>query len=208
MAKQTIQYRKVDDLVPDPRNARTHDPDQVAQLEASIERFGWTNPILCDDMIRAGHGRRMAAQAIYARGGRIRLPSGDELPDGTVPVLDCTGWSEADKRAYVLADNQLALNAGWDEGVLAEELKALSEMEFPIELTGFSDADLDEMLARLNAESSAPGENQQDSNFTYSDQYGVIIICKDEAEQQAVYERMMAAHESEGMGLGVKVVTT
>lgn len=208
MAKQTIQYRRVEDLVPDPRNARTHDPDQVAQLEASIERFGWTNPILCDDMIRAGHGRRMAAQAIYARGGRIRLPSGDELPEGTVPVLDCTGWSDADKRAYVLADNQLALNAGWDEGVLAEEIRALSEIKFPLETMGFDEDYLADLIAGLEKADQDPGSNQQDSNFSYSDQYGVIIICKDEAEQQAVYERMMEAHESEGLGLGVKVVTT
>jgi|SRR5215467_5165675 len=104
-----VERRAVADLVPYARNARTHSPEQVKQIAASIGEWGWTNPILVDEggLIIAGHGRVMAAEAIGIT---------------EVPVMVARGWNEAQKRAYALADNKLALNAGWDEHLLAAEL--------------------------------------------------------------------------------------
>jgi ParB-like chromosome segregation protein Spo0J len=141
------KIRSIEDLIPYDRNPRTHSRVQVEQLAASIREWGWTMPVLADgDGIVAGHGRLMAARQIYEAGGTIRLPSGDELPQGTVPVIDCTGWSEEQRRAYVVADNQLPLNAGWDEQLLAGELDALQGMEFNLDLLGFAPDELSKLL--------------------------------------------------------------
>jgi DNA modification methylase len=146
-----IALRKLADLQPDPNNARTHSPEQVQQIVESIRTFGWTNPILADELIRAGHGRTMAAKLIYDSGGSIWLAPGEaaggqKLPAGTVPVIDCTGWDEAQRRAYALADNQLALNAGWDEDILRQELGAISGMDFEIAVIGFDTRALDALM--------------------------------------------------------------
>lgn len=128
----------VADLVPYARNARTHSPAQVAQLAASIREFGWTNPVLIDEAggIIAGHGRVLAAR---------------EMGMQAVPCLRLTGLTEAQKRAYVIADNKLALNAGWDEALLEAEIEALADMGFDIALTGFDE--LLEEAGRERAES-------------------------------------------------------
>ena len=116
-------------LTPYARNARTHSDEQVAQIAASIEAFGFTNPVLADETgtIIAGHGRVLAAQ---------RLGLAD------IPVMVARGWSAAQIRAYLLADNKLALNAGWDTATLALELGELNAMGFDLALTGFSDAEI------------------------------------------------------------------
>ncbi len=121
-------------LAPYQRNARTHSDEQVAQIAASIQEFGFTNPVLVDETgtIIAGHGRVLAAR----KAG---------LPD--VPVMVARGWSEAQIRAYLLADNKLALNAGWDTATLALELGELQAMGFDLALTGFSDDEIAELLA-------------------------------------------------------------
>lgn len=119
-----IKRRKVDALVPYARNARTHSNEQVMQIAASIKEWGWTNPILVDEDggIIAGHGRVLAA---------LKLGIKD------VPTMTASGWTDAQKRAYILADNQLALNAGWDMDLLKVELADLDDMEFDIDLIGF-----------------------------------------------------------------------
>jgi ParB-like chromosome segregation protein Spo0J len=98
-------------LIPYARNARTHAEDQVAQIAASIREWGWTNPVLVgeDGTIIAGHGRVLAAR-------KLRIPD--------VPVMVAAGWSDAQKRAYTIADNKLTLNGGWDQDLLALELGA------------------------------------------------------------------------------------
>ncbi len=108
-----VEHRPVADLIPYARNARTHSDAQVAEIAGSIQAFGWTNPILVDsaDGIIAGHGRLLAAR---------------KLKHGTVPVIELSGLSEAEKRAYLLADNRLALNAGWDDALLAAEIADLT----------------------------------------------------------------------------------
>jgi len=125
---------KVAKLVPYARNSRTHTPDQVDQIAASIREWGWTTPVLVDEAgsIIAGHGRVLAAK---------------KLGIGEVPVMTASGWSEAQKRAYVIADNKLALNAGWDNDLLKLEFEELEGLDFNLSLTGFSSDELSALLA-------------------------------------------------------------
>ena len=124
----------VERLVPYERNARTHSAEQVAQIAASIREFGFTNPILVDgkDGIIAGHGRLMAAK---------------DLGLSEVPVVVLDHLTEAQKRAYVLADNKLALNAGWDVDMLTAEMEGLQAAEFDLSLLGWSVDELSGLLA-------------------------------------------------------------
>lgn len=128
-----IEVRKIQSLRPYAGNARTHSKKQVRQIANSIQRFGFANPVLIsdDDEIIAGHGRVMAAK---------------ELGLATVPTLKLSHLSPAERRAYVLADNKLALNAGWDNEILAIELQALVDIDFDLSLTGFSLAEVDLVL--------------------------------------------------------------
>src|ERR1700710_2703736 len=125
-----VERRPIASLVPYARNARTHSDAQVAQLAASIREWGWTMPVLVDEAggIIAGHGRVLAARLLG-------------LED--VPVMTATGWSEAKRRAYIIADNKLALNGGWDDAMLAGELSDLEAETFDMSLIGFS---VDEMV--------------------------------------------------------------
>ena len=129
-----ITWRPLGELVPYARNPRTHSDAQVAQIAASIKEFGWTVPILVDGAngIIAGHGRVLAAR---------------KLGMDRVPVIRFEHLSEAQKRAYVLADNQLALNAGWDEALLRLELADLSGLGFDLGLIGFAEVELERLLA-------------------------------------------------------------
>jgi DNA modification methylase len=124
-----VERRAVAALVPYARNARTHSDEQVAQIAASIREWGWTVPVLVDEtgMIIAGHGRVLAAA---------------RLGIGEVPVTVARGWSEAQKRAYVIADNKLTDNGGWDQALLTVEVADLASMGFDLPLIGFSEADL------------------------------------------------------------------
>jgi DNA modification methylase len=133
MAGQNIVERSIAKLRPYKRNARTHSKKQIMQIAHSIERFGFTNPVLVSDdgEIIAGHGRVEAAKSLGIK---------------AVPTLALSHLSEAERRAYVLADNKLALNAGWDKEMLAIELQALVDLEFDTELTGFSLAEVDLVL--------------------------------------------------------------
>jgi DNA modification methylase len=130
-----VERRSVNALVPYARNARTHSPAQIDKIAASIREWGWTNPVLIDEHggIIAGHGRVLAAQ---------------KLGFDEVPVMVATGWTEAQRRAYVLADNRLALDAGWDEDLLRTELADLGDLGFDLPLTGFADAELGKLLPR------------------------------------------------------------
>ena len=141
-----VERRSVDALVPYARNARTHSDEQVAQIAASIREWGWTTPILVDEDggIIAGHGRVMAARKL----------SIDE-----VPVMVATGWTDAQRRAYVLADNQLALNAGWDTELLKVEIQGLDGDGFDLALLGFGD----DALAGLLAEEPTEGLTDEDA---------------------------------------------
>lgn len=128
-----IEQLQVIDLIPFINNSRTHSDEQVAQVAASIKEFGFTNPILIDgdNGIIAGHGRLMAAR---------------KLSIETVPCIRLAHLSEAQRRAYVIADNKLALNAGWDDELLSLELGELKEMDFDLSLIGFSEDELELLL--------------------------------------------------------------
>lgn len=142
-----IEFRPIESLSPYTRNSRTHSPEQIKQLVKLVKEFGWTNPVLADGSgIIAGHGRVMAAKKIYAEGITIRLPNGSEVPPGTVPVVDCTGWSEAQRKAYIIADNKSAENAGWDDGMLKLELSDLRALEYDLDCTGFSIPEIEGLL--------------------------------------------------------------
>lgn len=129
-----IEKRKVDDLIPYARNARTHSDEQVAQIAASIKEWGWTTPILIDEEgeIIAGHGRVMAAR---------------KLGIEEIPTMTAVGWTKAQKKAYVLADNQLPQNAGWDMDLLKVEVMDLDGDGFDLSLMGFEDDFIADMLA-------------------------------------------------------------
>ena len=129
-----VAYRPLDSLVPYARNARTHSEAQVAEIAGSIREFGFTNPVLIaeDGTLIAGHGRVLAARLLGMK---------------TVPAITLTGLSETQRRALVLADNRIALNAGWDESLLALELSDLKDAGVDLGIMGFEDGELDRLLA-------------------------------------------------------------
>lgn len=143
-----IETLPIDTLIPYARNSRTHSDDQVAQIAASIREFGFTNPVLidADGGLIAGHGRVMGAR---------------KLGMADIPCIRLAHLSEAQRRAYVIADNKLALNAGWDDAMLALELRDLQGMDFDLSLTGFENNDIAALLAGLDA--TPEGETDADA---------------------------------------------
>ena len=130
-----IKYQPVADLIPYARNSRTHSDAQIAQIAASIKEFGWTNPILLDGKngIIAGHGRVLAAQ---------------KLGETQVPTIELSYMTENQKKAYIIADNKLALNAGWDDAMLVLEMNDLKDANFAIDVIGFNQSELDELFGK------------------------------------------------------------
>jgi DNA modification methylase len=128
-----VEHWPIDRLVPYAKNSRTHSEEQIAQIAASIKEWGFTTAVLVDEQggIIAGHGRVLAAR---------------KLGIDTLPVMVATGWTEPQKRAYVIADNQLALNAGWNMEMLKTEIDGLKLEDFDIDLLGFEDSFLDGLL--------------------------------------------------------------
>ena len=141
-----VERWKIEKLVLYARNARTHSDEQVAQIAASIKEWGWTTPVLVDETgsIIAGHGRTLAARL-------LRMTE--------IPVMVADGWSDAKKRAYIIADNKLALNAGWDNEMLALELGEIGDLGFDLDLTGFTA----EEIAALMPEQIEPGLTDEDA---------------------------------------------
>ena len=135
-----IERMAVQSLAPYARNARTHSDTQIAQIAAAIREWGWTTPVLVDEArtVIAGHGRLLAAE-------RLGL---DE-----VPVIVARGWSESQKRAYIIADNKLAENAGWDDTLLQLEAADLAALGFDLQLMGFSESELGELTGAPKAPS-------------------------------------------------------
>ena len=163
------------------RNPRTHSPEQITRIAASLLEFGWTNPILvdADGGIVAGHGRLLAAK---------------ELGMATVPVIELPHLTEAQRRAYIIADNRLALDAGWDEDLLAEELKALGELDFNLELTGFDLDELHDLLEDETVEEVAAPEPPEDPVSRPGDLWILgnhRLLCGDSSDPAAV-DRLLA----------------
>ena len=132
-----IVYKKINELKSYENNSRTHDESQIKQICESIKEYGWTNPVLIDEkgMIIAGHGRVEGAKKLDIK---------------EVPCIVLSGLTEAQKKAYVIADNKMALNAGWNEEVLKTELENLKELDFDLELTGFSKKELEKLFDEIN----------------------------------------------------------
>lgn len=170
--KLKIQYKPIQDLIPYARNSRTHNDAQVAQIAASIKEFGWTNPVLLDgeNGIIAGHGRVLAAQ---------------KLGESEVPTIELSHMDDNQKRAYIIADNKLALNAGWDNEMLMLEVADLKDAGYDLGLTGFS---LDE-IAALNGDADIDEEfkepNDESRNL-------LMIECQGERELETLYEEMQS----------------
>lgn len=186
----TIEHLATDALVPYARNSRTHSPEQVAQIAASITEFGFTNPVLidADNTLIAGHGRVLAAQ---------------QLGLATVPAIRLAHLSSAQRRAYVIADNKLAENAGWDMATLAREVEDLQADGYDIDLLGFGDDELADLLGTANKDpdTGADGSNIDDAPDVRPEpttQTGDLwllgqhrVVCGDSTSKQNV-QRLMA----------------
>lgn len=169
-----VEKIPVESLIPYARNARTHSDDQVAQIAASIREFGFCNPVLIDGVkgIIAGHGRVLAARKLGMQ---------------TVPCIELSHLNENQKRAYILADNRLALSAGWDEAMLALELSALQIEGFDLGLTGFDAVELDGALDAEAGGDDAPGD---DEGIDYKEHFAVLVECDSESHQADVFEKL------------------
>lgn len=153
-------YKKeaVDNLIPYARNSRTHSDAQVAKIAASIKEFGFLNPVIIDgeNGIVAGHGRILAAR---------------KLGIASVPVIEAAHLTEAQKRAYIIADNRLALDAGWDDEMLKIELQDIESLRFNLDLIGFSNAELESLFLEPDF---APGTEDDQGSLT---DYGAKCEC-------------------------------
>jgi DNA modification methylase len=179
-----ITVKKVDSLIPYVKNSRTHSPDQVAQIAASIKEFGWTNPILVDgdNGIIAGHGRLMAAR---------------KLGHKEVPTIELKDLTETQKKAYIIADNRLALNAGWDNEMLTIELNDLLADGFALDILGFDPKEIaallePEMVEGLTDEDAVP-EVPEEPKTRLGDIYQLgnhRLMCGDSTSIDAVDKLM------------------
>jgi ParB-like chromosome segregation protein Spo0J len=165
-----IEQLKVGDLIPYVNNSRTHSDEQVMQVASSIKEFGFTNPILIDDDggIIAGHGRLLAAK---------------KLDIDEVPCIRLGYLSEAQRKAYVIADNKLALNSGWDNDLLKIELMQLDSIDFDLNLTGFDLSELANIFDPVTEEIELKEQ-------TYSETFNIIIECDDEQNQESIYNEL------------------
>lgn len=180
-----VEKWSIDKLIPYARNSRTHSDEQVSQIAASIKEWGWTTPVLVDEdgSIIAGHGRIQAAR-------RLKITQ--------VPVMVARGWTEAQKRAYVIADNKLALNAGWDNELLALEFAELGEAGFDLELTGFTDDEIKAMMPEVAPEGLTDEDDVPDVPVDPVSRVGDVwvlgkhrLMCGDSTVLEDV-ERLMA----------------
>ena len=163
-----IQEIEIEKLIPYARNSRTHSDEQVAQIAASIKEFGWTNPILVDDEsgIIAGHGRLAAARKLGLK---------------KIPVIELSHLSPTQKKALIIADNKLALNANWDKDMLALEFEELNIEGFDLELLGFDKIELGKLFDE---------EEKELKEESYNEVFNVIVECKNEEEQEKIFNRL------------------
>ena len=153
-------------------NPRTHSDEQVEQLRRSIREFGFTNPLLLDeqDCLIAGHGRLLAAEA-------------EGLTE--LPAIVVAGLSDTQRRALVIADNRLALDAGWNQELLTAELRALQDASFDVSLVGFSGKEIDDLLGTDTPDAI------EDGGIEYQEKFSVLIECDNEQHQKRTYDRLV-----------------
>ena len=153
-----IEQRKVDSLIPYVNNSRKHSDEQIAQIAASIKEFGWTNPILVDgdNGIIAGHGRVKAAR---------------KLNMDKVPVIELAHLSDTQRKALIIADNKLALNADWDKEILSLEIDGLRQVDFNLDLLGFS---FDELVSQ-SIDNLNNDNEPKPKEINYAIQYNLVF---------------------------------
>lgn len=166
-----IEQIDLEKLIPYVNNSRTHSDEQVAQIAGSIKEFGFNNPVLIDaeGMIIAGHGRVMAAR-------RLQLDK--------VPCIRLGHLTETQKKAYVIADNKLALNAGWDENLLRVELQQLLDHKFDLDIVGFSETELKNLLdfdTEILGEDTPPNDDSRNL---------LLVDCQGERELEKLFEEL------------------
>lgn len=194
-----IEKVTTDKLIPYARNSRTHSEQQVAQIAGSIREFGFTNPVLIDNEngIIAGHGRVMAAQKLGLK---------------EVPCIRLSHLTETQRKAYVIADNKLALNSGWDEQMLGLELADLRELDFDLGLLGFDAVSIESFLNPPEpyievAEVTGQGRSMQEAKEDYSESIiRQIILVYPIEEYDAVIEAMGQYAEQHGLANNTEVV--
>ena len=199
----TITNVPTGDLKPYDNNSRIHIPEQIAQLASSINEFGFTNPLLIDEDngVIAGHGRLMAALS---------------LDQAEVPCIKLENLSEAQKKAYIIADNKIADNGGWDEDMLKMELIELKEDDYDLSFTGFDDKGLDAILSEGEAiidekEEVIEGEENKPVSSDLTEQYESstirqIILIYGAEEYSKVVSAMGAYAEKNGLSSNTEVV--
>ena len=165
-----IQYKKINELIPYINNSRSHSPEQIAQIAASIKEFGFTNPILLDAQngIIAGHGRLQAARMLDMQ---------------EVPTIELSNLTETQKKAYIIADNKLALNANWDIELLGVEISSLKDAGFEISKLGFDVSELSDILQAFEPD---PIEEIDEVN----ENVNFIIKCDNIAQKEDLKDRI------------------
>ena len=190
-----IESVPVSDLKEYEKNSRTHSDDQVAKIAASVEEFGFTNPILIDESngVIAGHGRLQAAK-------RINI--------GEVPCIRLAHLSESQKRAYVIADNKIAESGGWDDEMLKMEILELAQDDYDLKLTGFDEAGLDSILAISEEVMEAVQKKRDHKETGHSQQDTVrqVILIYTSDEYPRVMEAMREYAEEHGLSSNTEVV--
>jgi len=179
-----VEMRSIDTLIPYARNARTHSDHQVSLIAASIREFGWTIPVLVDEenTLIAGHGRVLAAKKLEIK---------------EVPTMVARGWTDAQRRAYTITDNQLTLVGDWDNELLKIELAELKASDFNLTLIGFDAKELDHLLA---SESDEDSSHEPDEGIDYEERYSIVVECEDEENQTHLFDKLVE------MGLKCKVL--
>jgi len=179
-----IVQKPVDKLIPYINNSRTHSDEQVAQIAASIKEFGWTNPILVDgeNGIIAGHGRLMAAR---------------KLGYTEVPTIELKDLTETQRKAYIIADNRLALNAGWDNEMLTIELNDLLADGFALEMLGFDAGIVEQLLMGETADLGLLPEEKLD-NFLNGDTK-ILRLAYDEEEFSQITDALQQLQQKTGV---------
>jgi len=167
-----VEQTNIDELIPYASNSRTHSEEQVAQIAASIKEFGFNNPVLLDgdNGIIAGHGRTLAARKLGLK---------------EVPTIELAHLSDSQRKAYIIADNKLALNAGWDMELLSLEMGDLKDEGFDLSLLGFDKGELTIIFSQNQTES----ENLIEQN--YEEKFNIIVECENENAQENTFTNLI-----------------
>lgn len=191
-AASDIEHIKLSKLAPNEHNSRRHPEDQIIQIADSIMAFGWTMPILVDEasIIIAGEGRWRAAQLLIERG---------DMQSDIVPCLRATGWTEGQKRAYIIADNQLTIRGEWDMEQLGRELQALDDLGVDLDLTGFIGDDLADILGGPGTGEGGGEGTGEEARKTLAERFGFVPFTVLNA-REGLWQNRKAAW----LGLGIE----